>query len=68
MSKIKQVTRSFEYNGIRLPEINSTMTVDETKEHYAATFPELANATAEVGAIHDGKQIIRFTKSIGTKG
>ena len=68
MSKIKEVTRSFEYNGVRLPDINPDLSVDQIKEHYATTFPELSTASAETGAIHDGKQIIRFARSLGTKG
>ncbi|MFN9298023.1 MAG: PRTRC system protein C, partial [Acidobacteriota bacterium] len=38
------MTRLFTFNGIRLPDPNPSMTVDEVKALYSAQYPELATA------------------------
>ena len=41
---ITKMTRLFQFNGIRLPDPNPNMPVDEVKALYAAPYPELATA------------------------
>ena len=41
---ITKMTRLFQFNGIRLPDPNPNMPVDDVKALYAAQYPELATA------------------------
>ena len=41
---VAKMTRIFQFQGIRLPDPNPTMSVDEVKALYAAQYPELATA------------------------
>jgi PRTRC genetic system protein C len=38
------MSRLFQFNGIRLPDPNPDMSVEEVKALYAAQYPELATA------------------------
>jgi PRTRC genetic system protein C len=40
----------------------------QIKDHWAATFPELAGATWDTKTGDDGVKVITFAKKVGTKG
>ena len=55
------------YNGMTLPDIPG-MSVEQVKEVYAAQYPELLTAEAQVGEVVRGVQEIAFKRAVGTKG
>jgi PRTRC genetic system protein C len=39
------LSRYFEFNGVRLPDINPKLSVEEIRTAYAHQFPDIATAT-----------------------
>ena len=64
---VAAVARCFKYNGMTLPDIPG-LTVDQVKEVYAAQYPELLTAEAQVGEVVRGVQEVAFKRAVGTKG
>lgn len=64
---VAALARCFEYNGMTLPDIPG-MSVEQVKEVYAAQYPELLTAEAQVGEVVRGVQEIAFKRAVGTKG
>jgi PRTRC genetic system protein C len=44
MIEAKPLSRSFSYNGVKLPDPDPRMTVEEVKSLYSHQYPELATA------------------------
>jgi PRTRC genetic system protein C len=65
---VTKMTRLFLFNGIRLPDINPSMTVDEVKALYAAQYPELATAVVNGPEAVGDKMRYTFERAIGSKG
>lgn len=65
---VTRMTRIFQFNGIRLPDINPSMTVDEVKALYAAQYPELATAVVNGPEAVGDKMRYTFERAIGSKG
>lgn len=65
---ITKMTRLFQFNGIRLPDPNPNMTVDEVKALYAAQYPELATAVVNGPEAVGDKMRYSFERAIGSKG
>lgn len=65
---VEKLVREFSYNGIRLPDPNATLSVEEVRNLYAGTYPEIATAAIEGPEAVGNKLIYRFTRSIGAKG
>ena len=65
---VEQLVREFSYNGIRLPDPNVNLRIEEVRNLYAGTYPEIATAAIEGPEAVGNKLIYRFTRSIGTKG
>lgn len=66
--KVEELVREFNYNGVRLPDPNPKLTVDEVRNLYAAAHPEIATAAVEGPEAIGNKLIFRFSRAIGTKG
>lgn len=66
--KVQQLIRSFSYSGISLPDPGSHLSVEQVKDVYAATYPELTSASVEGPETVDGKLLYTFKRSVGTKG
>ena len=70
MSSLKTapLPREFSYAGVRIPDPNPAMTIDQVRDLMAATYPEIA--TAAVTGPEDTGSALRytFTNAIGTKG
>ena len=64
---VAALPRCFKYNGMTLPDIPG-LSVDQVKEVYAAQYPELLTAEAQVGEVVRGVQEISFKRAVGTKG
>ena len=68
MIQAKSLSRSFTYNGVKLPDPDPRMTPDEVKAVYSHQYPELATAaTTGPEAVGDHLQF-SFVRAIGTKG
>ena len=65
---ITKMTRLFQFNGIRLPDPNPNMPVDEVKALYAAQHPELATAVVNGPEAVGDKMRYTFERAIGSKG
>lgn len=65
---VSKMTRYFQFHGIRLPDPNPAMTVDEVKALYAAQYPELATAVVNGPEAVGDKLRYTFERSIGSKG
>ena len=68
MLKAQGLKRTFIYSGIRLADINPSMSEAEIKRHYEALYPDLANAVIGEREYKGNEVIIPFKKSVGTKG
>ena len=66
--KSHQLVRYFEFNGVRLPDINSTLSVEEIRAAYAHQFPDIATATITGPEAVGDKLRYQFTRAIGSKG
>jgi PRTRC genetic system protein C len=64
---VAALSRCFKYNGLTLPDIPG-LTVEQVKEVYAAQYPELLTAEAQVGEVVRGVQEVAFKRAVGTKG
>jgi PRTRC genetic system protein C len=68
MLKVETLTREFAYNGVKLPDPNPELSVEEVRDMYVATYPELATASVEGPSPVAGKMQYTFTRAVGVKG
>jgi PRTRC genetic system protein C len=70
MASLKAVAlqREFSYNGIRIPDPGSELTVDQVRDLLAPQYPEIA--TASLSGPEDTGSVLRYTfsRAIGSKG
>jgi PRTRC genetic system protein C len=67
--KVDALERGFRYNGgLRLPDPNPNLTVEEAIDLYATTYPEITTAAVEGPEVVGNKLVYRLTRAIGTKG
>ncbi|NEX60107.1 PRTRC system protein C [Noviherbaspirillum galbum] len=62
------LTRVFSYNGAEMADPGAHMSVEEVKEVYGASFPELVNATIEGPEVKGDKAVYTFARAVGAKG
>ena len=62
------LTREFEYNGKKLPDIGGDLPPEKVIEYYSNVHPELINATFEGPTIKDDKLHFKIVHTAGTKG
>lgn len=65
---VTPMSRLFQFQGIRLPDPNPTMSVDEVKSLYAAQYPELATAVVNGPEAVGDNLRYTFERVIGSKG
>jgi PRTRC genetic system protein C len=67
--KIETLEREFRYtDGLRLPDPDPRLSIEEVRNLYASTFPEITTAAIEGPEILENKLVYRLTRAIGTKG
>ena len=66
--KVEKLERVFLFNGTRLPDPNPEFSVEEVRDMYVNTYPELATAAIEGPTPLSGKMQYVFTRAIGAKG
>lgn len=68
MFKVEALTRVFIYNGVKLPDPGPGLTVEQVRDLYVATYPELATAAVEGPSPANGAMQYKFTREVGVKG
>jgi PRTRC genetic system protein C len=66
--EIHRLERQFLYNGVKLPDANSAMTLEQVRDTYVHLYPEIATAAIEGPESGDGKLTYKFVRAIGAKG
>ena len=68
MIDAKALSRSFTYNGVKLPYPDPRITPEEVKTIYSHQYPELATAAVTGPRIVEDHLRYSFVRAIGTKG
>lgn len=68
MIEAKPLSRSFTYNGVKLPDPDPRMTAEEVKSLYSHQYPELATAGITGPEASGDHLLYSFVRAIGTKG
>jgi PRTRC genetic system protein C len=66
--KSQVLSRIFEFNGMRLPDISPTLTPEEIRNLYAHQYPDIATAAIAGPEAVGDKLRYQFTRAIGSKG
>jgi PRTRC genetic system protein C len=64
---VEKRVREFSYNGIRLPDPNVNLSVEEVRDLYAGTSPDIATAAIEGPEAMGTKLTSRFSRHLGRK-
>ncbi|MGA2076086.1 MAG: PRTRC system protein C [Terriglobia bacterium] len=62
------LSRYFEFNGIRLPDISPSLSVEEIRSLYEQQYPEIATAAVTGPEQVGDKLVYRFSTAVGVKG
>jgi PRTRC genetic system protein C len=63
-----ELTRAFVYNNIPLPDPGPQFNVNQVRDLWAGTYPEIVNAAIEGPVEKDGQMLYTFRRAVGTKG
>jgi PRTRC genetic system protein C len=66
--EIHPLSRVFEFNGVRLPDPDPKLSVEDVRALYAHQYPDIATASITGPEAVGDKLVYRFTRAIGTKG
>ncbi|WP_175739721.1 PRTRC system protein C [Burkholderia ambifaria] len=66
--QIETLAREFSYNGAKLADPAPTFTLQQVRDFYSQTYPELTNAEIEGPVIKGNRNIYTFRRAVGTKG
>ena len=66
--KSQVLSRIFEFNGVRLPDISPTLSPEEIRDLYAHQYPDIATASITGPEAIGDKLRYQFTRAIGSKG
>src|SRR3989339_849577 len=62
------LNRTFAYSGLTLPDPGKGLSLEEVRDVYAATYPELISASIEGPEKKGDNLVYTFKKGVGTKG
>jgi PRTRC genetic system protein C len=62
------LSRYFEVHGVKLPDPNPALSVEEIRSFYSNQYPEIATATVTGPEQAGDKLVYRFSTAIGSKG
>ena len=65
---VETLVREFNYNGVRLPDPNVDLSVEEVRNLYATAYPDITTAAIEGPEAVGNKLIYRFSRSIEIRG
>jgi len=66
--KVEKLERVFLFNGVKLPDPSPDFTVEQVRDTYVNTYPELATAAIEGPSPVDGTMQYTFSRAVGAKG
>lgn len=66
--KIEKLERVFLFNGSKLPDVNPDFSVEQVRDMYVNTYPELATAAVEGPTPVNHTTQYVFTRAVGAKG
>jgi PRTRC genetic system protein C len=66
--KVEKLERVFMFNGAKLPEVNPEFSIEQVRDIYVNTYPELATAAVEGPNPVNGAMQYVFTRAVGAKG
>jgi PRTRC genetic system protein C len=66
--KIEKLERVFLFKGSKLPDVNPEFSVEQVRDMYVNTYPELATAVVEGPTPMNGAMQYVFTRTVGAKG
>lgn len=66
--KVESLPREFSYNGVALPDPGTGLTLEQVRDVYSASFPEIVTAAIEGPETKAGKLVYTFRRAVGTKG
>jgi PRTRC genetic system protein C len=66
--KAEALVREFHYNGIRIPDPGSDLTVEQVRDLLTPQFPEIATASVSGPDATGSALRYTFSRAIGTKG
>jgi PRTRC genetic system protein C len=66
--KIEKLERVFLFNGSKLPDVNPEFSVEQVRDVYVNTYPELATAAVEGPTPVNGTMQYVFIRAVGAKG
>lgn len=64
----KILSRCFEFNGLRLPDPDPKLPVEDVRALYAHQYPDIATAAVTGPEAVGDKLRYQFTRAIGSKG
>jgi PRTRC genetic system protein C len=65
---VAKLERVFVFNGTKLPDPNPAFTVEQVRDMYVNTYPDLATAVVEGPSPVNGIMQYTFTRAVGAKG
>lgn len=66
--KVEKLAREFVFNGVKLPDPNPDFTVEQVRDMYVGTYPDLATAAVEGPETLNGTMKYTFVRAVGAKG
>lgn len=66
--KVEKLERVFVFNGAHLPDPNPEFSVEQVRDMYVNTYPELATAAIEGPTPVNRAMQYVFTRAVGAKG
>lgn len=67
-TKLKPLTRVFQWNGLEIPDPNARLRPEEVLKVLATVHPELNNASLEGPSFQGDKEVYTCCTRLGTKG
>ena len=65
---VEKLERVFLFSGAKLPDPNPEFSVEQVRDMYVNSYPELATAAIEGPAPINGAMQYVFTRAVGAKG
>jgi PRTRC genetic system protein C len=66
--KTETLTREFRYNGAKLTDPSPAFSLQQVRDFYGNTYPEIVNAEIDGPEVVGNKNVFTFRRAVGTKG
>jgi PRTRC genetic system protein C len=66
--KTTTLEREFRYNGAKLTDPSPAFSLQQVRDFYANTYPEIVNAEIEGPEVIGNRNVFTFRRAVGTKG